>query len=267
MIIDGVIPRCLRLKVGERRISAIKRFIEREQDKFMITERQIRILDILIREYIKTAEPVGSEGCNFKKLKVSSATIRNEMKELEEKGYLSQPHTSAGRAPTPKGYKYFIDNLMEKYCLKDSEKKPLDCPTKLGNDNGGGDFETFMKQRAKALAQLTSEAVILTFGKDNFYYTGLTNIFSKPEFRESGSVISLSGVLDELDEAVQKLFRSNLFKIRILMGGQNPFGENCGAIAGSYKKNNKDGVLGIFGPIRMDYERNLSLLQYVLDNL
>lgn len=76
----------------------------------MITDRQREILNSLIREYIDSAEPVSSEllkkKCN---LDVSPATIRNDLQELMEKGYITQPHTSAGRVPTKKGYKYFIE--------------------------------------------------------------------------------------------------------------------------------------------------------------
>jgi len=232
-----------------------------KSDICMLSQRQIKILETIIREYIKRAEPIGSEESLWKKLDVSSATIRNEMKELEDAGFLSQPHTSAGRAPTLKGYKYFIDNLMKECALNAEERKVL------GRKNHGVDFEEGTKQQAKALAQLTFEAVILTFGKDNFYYTGLTNIFSKPEFRESGNIISLSEVLDELDEAVQKLFNEELLSAKILIGSKSPFGASCGVIAGLYKKNGKEGILAVFGPIRMDYERNISLLNCVLDAL
>jgi heat-inducible transcriptional repressor len=79
----------------------------------MLTERQKLILRIVVDDYVRSAEPVGSrtiakrEGINF-----SPATIRNEMADLEEMGYLTQPHTSAGRIPSQKGYRFYVDNLM-----------------------------------------------------------------------------------------------------------------------------------------------------------
>ena len=78
----------------------------------MITERQEKLLDFLIREYINTAEPVGS--LSLKKvsdLDVSAATIRNDLQELTKQGFITQPHTSAGRTPTEKAYKYFAEKL------------------------------------------------------------------------------------------------------------------------------------------------------------
>ena len=76
----------------------------------MITQRQEKILNSLVKEYIDRAEPISSEllkkKCN---LDVSPATIRNELQELTERGYITQPHTSAGRIPTEKGYRYFIE--------------------------------------------------------------------------------------------------------------------------------------------------------------
>lgn len=226
----------------------------------MLSERQKQILDIVIREYVKTAEPVGSEGRNFKKLKVSSATVRNEMKELEEKGYLSHPHTSAGRIPTEKGYGFFIENLIGMREVGTEERKIL----AVGSE---GDFEDALKQKAKTLAQLTDEAVILSFGKESLFYTGLTNLFSKPEFEERGLLISFSEILDALDEGVQKLFREDLDRVKILFGKKNPFDRNCSIVVGGYSAKNKKGILGILGTLRMDYEKDLSLLEFVLDEL
>ncbi len=78
----------------------------------MITERQEKLLDFLIKEYITTAEPVSSMALKkVSDLDVSAATVRNDLQELTEKGFITQPHTSAGRIPTQKAYKYFADRL------------------------------------------------------------------------------------------------------------------------------------------------------------
>jgi heat-inducible transcriptional repressor len=79
-----------------------------------LTDRQREILDIVVREHVATAHPVGSDAvCQRCRLGVSPATIRNEFAALNEQGYLTQPHTSAGRIPTAKGYRYFVEQLME----------------------------------------------------------------------------------------------------------------------------------------------------------
>src|SRR3990167_10819860 len=79
-----------------------------------LDNRKEHILDFIVRDYIATAQPVSSGRMALKRvLDSSSATLRNIMLELDEEGFLFQPHTSAGRAPTEKGYRYFIENLME----------------------------------------------------------------------------------------------------------------------------------------------------------
>lgn len=78
-----------------------------------LTERKLRILEFIIREYINTAEPIGSRTISKNKdLNVSAATIRNEMSDLEELGLLVQPHTSAGRIPSEKAYEIYVRNMM-----------------------------------------------------------------------------------------------------------------------------------------------------------
>ena len=79
-----------------------------------LDERKIKILNAIIQTYLETGEPVGSRTISrFTDLKLSSATIRNEMSDLEEMGYILQPHTSAGRIPSDKGYRFYVDHLME----------------------------------------------------------------------------------------------------------------------------------------------------------
>ena len=75
-------------------------------------DRKLKILSAVVNEYIVTGEPVGSKAI-MAHVKASSATIRNEMAELEKQGYLEQPHTSAGRIPTYKGYRLYVDTMME----------------------------------------------------------------------------------------------------------------------------------------------------------
>lgn len=88
-----------------------------------LNERKLKILKAIVKDYIETAEAVGSRTISKKHdLGVSAATIRNEMADLEELGYLIQPHTSAGRVPSEKGYKLYVDSLMSQSELSDEEK-------------------------------------------------------------------------------------------------------------------------------------------------
>ena len=85
----------------------------------MLDERKTKILKAIIRNYLETGEPVGSRTISKDSdLNLSSATIRNEMSDLEEMGYILQPHTSAGRIPSDKGYRFYVDHLIEE---KDNE--------------------------------------------------------------------------------------------------------------------------------------------------
>ena len=87
--------------------------------------RKLKILTAIVDEYITTGEPVGSKAI-MDRINASSATIRNEMAELEKQGYLEQPHTSAGRIPTYNGFRLYVDSLMETNPLSEDEKARLD---------------------------------------------------------------------------------------------------------------------------------------------
>ena len=92
----------------------------------MISERKKKILAAVVDEYIRTAEPVGSKAiAESGALHCSSATIRNELAELVAMGYLEQPHTSAGRVPTPMGYRMYVNELMEKQKLSLEETEDM----------------------------------------------------------------------------------------------------------------------------------------------
>ncbi len=92
-----------------------------------LDERKRRILESIIKDYVETAEPVGSRAIVRKHgLNISAATVRNEMADLEDMGYLEQPHTSAGRIPSEMGFRYYVDCMMEKESLSDEEMEVLE---------------------------------------------------------------------------------------------------------------------------------------------
>lgn len=125
----------------------------------MLTERQEKILSAIIEDFTRTAEPVGSRTIARKHgLNISPATIRNEMADLEEMGYLEQPHTSAGRIPSELGYRYYVDHLMEPEEPSDEEKDLVKTRIKAK----AREIETVIKQTGQVLAQLTNCAAIAT---------------------------------------------------------------------------------------------------------
>ncbi|MBO5260245.1 MAG: heat-inducible transcription repressor HrcA [Agathobacter sp.] len=126
------------------------------KDKIELDERKIKILDAIIRNYLATGEPVGSRTISkFTDLNLSSATIRNEMSDLEELGYILQPHTSAGRIPSDKGYRFYVDHLMQEKDREVAEMKEfvIEKTEKM---------EAVLKQVAKLLANNTNYATMVT---------------------------------------------------------------------------------------------------------
>lgn len=125
--------------------------------------RKLKILRAVVDEYIVTGEPVGSKAI-MKHIKASSATIRNEMAELEKQGYLEQPHTSAGRIPTYSGYRLYIDALMERNALTSEEKRMLDSML----DENASTEEELVSSASLALSQLTSCASVVASSAPRF---------------------------------------------------------------------------------------------------
>lgn len=129
-----------------------------------LIERKKRILNAIVEEYIMTGEPVGSKFlANQTGLGLSSATIRNEMAELSELGYIEQPHTSAGRVPTHLGYRIYVDQLMGSYSLTEKERRALDGIKELGS----GDIESTLSKAADILAEVTGCTAVSTAPNDS----------------------------------------------------------------------------------------------------
>lgn len=123
-----------------------------------LDDRKKKILSSVVEDYISSAEPVGSKTIVDKyNLEYSSATIRNDMKLLEEGGFLEQPHISAGRIPSTKGYRYYVDNLMEEKNLS-----MLDINYINNNISGYGDTEDLLNQAADVISKLLIRPTILT---------------------------------------------------------------------------------------------------------
>ena len=217
-------------------------------------DRSANLLKHLVRLYISNAEPVSSSalvGIN-EILDVSSATIRSEMANLENEGFVSQPHTSAGRVPTEKGYRFYIDNFLEMHTLLQEVEKRLSETANLVNES------ILLKKRiAKTLAELTHEVVIISIDENDIYYTGLSYLLSQPEFREQAQVTSVSQLLEQCEQIINEL--SNLVAIndtQIFLGRENPFGESCALVISPIQQ----GFIGILGPMRMDYDYTFTLM-------
>lgn len=137
--------------------------------------RKLKILTAVVEEYLVTGEPVGSRAI-MSYVNASSATIRNEMAELEKQGYLEQPHTSAGRIPTYLGYRVYVDNLMENNQLSEDEKRRLDAML----PEGAVTEEDLVQSASMALAELTKCAAVVANATPKF------SVISKVEVIPTG---------------------------------------------------------------------------------
>jgi len=219
-------------------------------------ERKKLILNTIIKEHIKSGLPVGSEILVEKyKLNFSPATVRNEMAELEDRGFIKQPYTSAGRVPTEPAYNFYLENLGDKK-LTEAEMRILDKLLKTKD-------EFNFKQTAKVLAKISQAAVFWAFQRNNLYYTGISNLLHQPEFSQSELIYNISEIIDRLDEIIDDIFDELKPGEQILLGSKNPFDPNCSTVMAKYKLNNSHGLVGILGPVRMNYEKNLALIKFV----
>lgn len=218
-----------------------------------------------MREYIDSAMPVGSALLKEKyDFDLSSATLRFEMMDLEEEGYLYQPHTSAGRIPTDAGFRYFVDKLMEERPLSIREQKALQVEIlKLKAQN-----RMLARETAKLLSMMSdSLAVSGLIDSEDFYKSGTQKLLSKPEFSNLDSVAKLAEVLDYLDENAEDLCRklSNRGEPAIFIGKENPIdlADECSMVVSRYNlESGEEGLLAIIGPKRMKYSRNVSIIEY-----
>jgi transcriptional regulator of heat shock response len=234
-------------------------------DTMGMNSRQQKILSAVIKEYTETAIPVGSqilvEKYNFA---VSTATIRSDMVVLEKDGYLHQPHVSAGRIPTDKGYRYFVEKIMaEKDLTKDEQKKMQREMLKLKAQN-----TRMMRTTAKLLSGMSgSLAISGLIGKDEFQDFGMKELLDEPEFQKMDEICRLSEALDYIDEIFDDLVKKlKDNETKIFIGNENPIKEisNCSMIVSPYRtKSGEKGLLALIGPKRMKYAKNKSLIEYM----
>jgi len=228
-----------------------------------LTARQTQILKSLVEEYIDTAGPVGSDALEKKySLGVSPATIRNEMASLTKLKYLQQPHTSAGRIPTPTAMKFYIDQLMEEKQMSVADE------VKAKEDVMGAEEDVYslMRRATHALAERTRSLAVGSVDDERIWHSGYANIFHHPEFANLDLSMSLFALLDE-EGRVQELFFER-------MTGTSPieviFGEDLGwsglnyiSVVGTrFKLRDKDCALGIVGPDRLRYPTVIPVLRY-----
>lgn len=229
-----------------------------------LTSRQTQIIKAIVEEYITTAEPVGSEQLEKKyNLGVSPATIRNEMSDLTQRGFLKQPHTSAGRIPTSMGLRFFVDHLMQEKHLSVADE----VSTKEKVWDSRHDFDKLMRQASLALAEKTKSLSIVATNQGDVYYAGVANILDTPEFFDIDVTRTVLTLLDQ-QARLQQLFFDRTYgedPVHIVFGADLgwPYFEPVG-MAFSYfaAGNNRRGTLAVVGPCRLNFPYIVPTLRY-----
>ena len=234
-----------------------------------LTERQKSILDAVIREYVTMAEPVASEHVVRKyRLPYSPATVRNELVALDQAGYLAQPHTSAGRVPTDKGYRFFINHRE----VRSEENVPSREERAIRELSRLSDPAEFMKQASRLMAHLTRNFVLAGFPEEElFYKSGISQVLREPEFSDFELLREFSALIDSIEDDITRwLGTGELDEPRTFIGGENPIrrARHYGMIISSLETPfEKESVILLMGPKRMDYEHNLAILKHFQEAL
>ncbi len=230
--------------------------------------RQSKLLAAIIDQFIQTAIPVGSknllEAAGFS---VSGATIRNEMRLLCDEGFLEQPHISAGRIPTSKGYRAYVKEFMEPGPQEKIVRKKF---VGLKEQYFQRKDQEKAYEAVALLAQMIPNVAFATVPhKPGVYYLGLANILRQPEFLENPGLAT--GVVEVLEERLNELLDAVEVddQTRYYIGDEHVFKQiqSCSLIVTAYKVRDRKGMIGILGPMRMDYAYNTVALELVADLL
>lgn len=229
-----------------------------------MTDRQEKILRAIVEQYAEVAAPVGSV-LLAKTFNVSSATIRSEMARLEEMGYIEQPYTSAGRIPTDKGYRFYVNQVSEasekasnnQYGLIDRSARAIDARIR----NAGLASKT-IKSAVDSLVEITHNLAIGTIG-DQLYMSGISNLFNQPEFANTDAVHEVAFLLDNLEPWLQEAAPNK--PLSVYIGSENPVGKSsrCSLVVSKYRSPYSDNsYIGVVGPTRQNYAQTMNLVRY-----
>ncbi len=224
-----------------------------------MTERQRKILQAIVEQYAEVASPVGST-LLAQLFNVSSATIRADMAELERLGFIDQPHTSAGRVPTDKGYRFYVNMLADAPQPESSVERRAEkaLTTRV---TSGGVPERVIRNTVDTLVELTHNLGLATIG-DQLYMSGLSNLFGQPEFMNSGQVREVARLLDNLEPWLYEAAPNE--PLSVYIGKENPIGRSAGCtlIVSRFRSSYSDSsYIGVLGPTRQSYRDVMTLVR------
>lgn len=233
----------------------------------MISERQQHILQALIREYISIPYPVGSDVLSERyNLGVSPATIRAELSFLMDEGFLDQPHTSAGRIPTDKAYRFFVEYSGDNNQLREMEQERLE---RLFVKRFSRGIDTILQRAAETISELShSMSISLAEETEKLHREGIRELLAWPDVQNNARALSeYIDVLDHLESDIERLF-GMLYssETRVFVGKENPLtkSDNFSIIVSGFTGDeNKRRLVALIGPKRMDYRHNIALVSAV----
>ena len=229
--------------------------------------RRNAVLSTTINKYIREPFPVSSESI-ADDFDLSSATIRNIFAQLEEDGYLTHPHTSGGRIPTHKGYRYYVDFLISELELLEEEKEHIIREYREKDDA----LEDILDKTSEVISAITHYAGIVSFleWQDKFFYKGISRILSQPEFNDSKRVRLLIKMIEDKEPLLNIINRDFKDKVRVYIGGELGCDQinNCALAVSAYCIKGKPlGRLAVLGPMRMEYKHIIPALEYISEVL
>ncbi len=231
-----------------------------------ISSRQAQLLRIIIEEYVKSKEAIGSENIVAKyNLGVSPATVRNEMAALAQEGYLDQPHTSAGRVPTSLGFRFYLSELMEEQDIPVISEVAI--KQRLWQERH--ELENLLRNAALALADETREMAITITDNGKVYAAGAAYILDNPEFYDIDLTRAVLSLIDQYD-TLQAMFSrgGEENQVNVLIGADTgiPALAPCSVLYRHFDLGRgRVGTLGIIGPARINYPTVIPTIRYFSD--
>jgi len=221
----------------------------------MISERQEQIIKLLVKEYIKNAEPISSKFLAEKyDFGICPSAIRIEFQFLIKEGFLEQPHTSAGRIPTDKAYRFFVDNLKEK-----REEKIEEELEEIIKDIK--DKYKIASEIAKYLSSHSSGFAVFNFSNEEFSIKeGFEELFKNPEAKDHSFLLNFIDFVKTFERNIEKINPQK--EINVYIGEENPISKtkNITLICSECNFPEQKAFISILGPKRMDYEKNIKLI-------
>lgn len=227
-----------------------------------MTDRQAKILAAIVEQYAEIAAPVGSVML-AKLFGVSSATIRSEMARLEDMGLIVAPHTSAGRIPTDKGYRYYVNMLTdaqfaeEQPATLDRSARAIEAHVNSHLDKS----DRAIRSAVDSLVELTGNLGFATIGSE-LYMSGIGTLFSQPEFIENHHVQAVARLLDNIEPWLREAAPNQA--LNVFIGSENPIGKTSGAtliISKFCSPYSDKSYIGVIGPTRQNYARTMQLVK------